>query len=227
MPPWWPSFLIPVPQSRLDYPNLVSQKCVDRSNSLKFFHLSLSLQFLDISTGCNYSGLVPQLPFMLAINFCIFWSQLLDFSFLHHNNCVCILCNAMVLSYHLHNRNRSDFSIASDCLIGMWWSMISFEDDATQNAKKSHKLNAYDDGNSDLRSECLTMVNICRTTLPKFWRSGTTSMTKYGQRYFFSHTLVHPKVLVEDFTNHLCQRGTENRLTGTWSNYLSSSNVHL
>ena len=80
---------------------------------------------------------------------------------------------------------------------------------------ESYKLKAYDDGNSDLRSECLTMVNICRTTLLKFWRSGTTSMTKYGQRYFLSHTLVHPKVLVEDFTNHLCQRGTENRLTGT------------
>ena len=80
---------------------------------------------------------------------------------------------------------------------------------------ESHKLNAYDDGNSDLRSECLTMVNICRTTLLKFWRSGTTSMTKYGQRYLLSHTPVHPKVLVEDFTNHLCQTGTENRLTGT------------
>ena len=80
---------------------------------------------------------------------------------------------------------------------------------------ESNKLKAYDDGNSDLRSECLTMVNICRTTLPKFWRSGTTSMTKYGQRYFLSHTPVHPKVLVEDFTNHFCQIGTENKLTGT------------
>ena len=105
---------------------------------IEFFEIFSSQFFFgifNISTGCNYSGLVPQLPFMLAINFYIFWSQLLDFSFLHHNNCVCILCNAMVLSYHLHNRNRSDFSIASDCLIGMWWSMISFEDDATQNAK--------------------------------------------------------------------------------------------
>ena len=40
------------------------------------------------------------------------------------HNCACILC-AIGLSYRLHNQSQSDFSNASDCLMGMRWSMIS------------------------------------------------------------------------------------------------------
>ena len=90
-----------------------------------WFGIFLGAFFLHFLWKLFSFGSTVGFQFTLAINFCILNLTFLQAWLLHQNihNRVSFLC-AIGLSYRLHNQSQSDFSNASDCLIGMRWSML-------------------------------------------------------------------------------------------------------